>query len=431
MRKRAALVAGLILILAACAQPISSESPVATTIPSPPVSTVPATPDTPLSCNQIHVPYAPEDWYADTPIYVGDEAPWDEVRAFAQGLDGFQDMWSDREHNGWIGVGFTGADVVAHQATLETEFPGVGVVAVEMPYTEEELEEFAGQIRSRLPEEMDTAGVYEVQGYVEVWVGLLTEENVTIATEVIGDLPACITGRDPATTPAPGPQPAGGEGWTYLLEVDAIPGSESSTFVEDAASLALVLEKLGVTGEPSPVDFEQQVVLVLVHGHSGSCPDTRLDAILVEGDLVYAVIPTITDQMACTADWNPRTYLAAVDRSILPPPPFRIETTDRPEPPPPFRQASHRPYIIEPTFPWFLILDVDCGADYLGEINGVHWHRSDGGSGMPPEWEAAAVDGLVDLDLMMTEGPAPTLTASAGGVEILYLPGADLGEYCG
>ena len=70
-----------------------------------------------LSCEDIDTPYAPEDWYADTPIYVGNEMPIDEVRVFAQTLDGFRDIWIDRAHNGWIGVGFDDADVEAHQAS--------------------------------------------------------------------------------------------------------------------------------------------------------------------------------------------------------------------------------------------------------------------------------------------------------------------------
>ena len=44
---------------------------------------------------------------------------------------------------------------------------------------------------------------------------------------------------------------------------------------------------------------------------------------------------------------------------------------------------------------------------------------------MPEEWEAAIVDGLLDLELMMTPGPEPTLTASAGGVDVVYLPGPE------
>ncbi|HEY6627941.1 MAG TPA: hypothetical protein VI193_03045 [Acidimicrobiia bacterium] len=451
-----ALLGSSVLVFVACGEPASPASSLETTTASQPTgSTAPlAVSASALTCDQIDVPYAPEDWYSDTPIYVGNEQPFEEVRAFAQGLDGFQDMWFDRAHNGWIGVGFTsGTDVLAQQAALEAEFPDVGIVAVEMPHTAEELAAFAAQIGSRLPADMDTAGVYEVQGYVEVWVGLLTPERIAVATEAGGDAPICLSGQDPATTPLPGPQSAGGEGWAYLAEADTMPASDQPQVIAEPGPLSSIWEEVGITDPMPEVDFEKQIVLVLVVGHSSSCPETRLDDVVVEDDFVYAVIPTITDQMGCTSDWVPRTYLVAVDRDRLPSPPFRLSAISeygsevlvsadlrlpgsglaegeiQPTSPERLRQVTPLPFWIETGIPWTLTIDPACGANYLGEINGVHWHRSDG-SGMPEEWKAAAVDGLVDLELMMTQGPAPTLTASAGGATIRYLPGSDDGQPC-
>ncbi len=136
-----------------------------------------------VNCEDIDVPHAPEDWYAETPVYVGNEMPIDEVRAFATTLEGFRDVWIDRDHNGWIGVGFDDADVEAHQTALAAEFPGVGVVAVDMPYTAAELEELSQDLQSRLPDGMETASIYEVQGFIEIWVGRLTPENIAAVSE--------------------------------------------------------------------------------------------------------------------------------------------------------------------------------------------------------------------------------------------------------
>ena len=72
------------------------------------------------------------------------------------------------------------------------------------------------------------------------------------------------------------------------------------------------------------VDFEKHVVFSLVIGHSGSCPRTRLDDVIVDGSLVYLVVPTITDEMGCTDDWVPRTYLVGMERDLLPAPPFQL-----------------------------------------------------------------------------------------------------------
>jgi len=409
-----------------------------------------------VNCEDIEVPHAPEDWYADTPLYVGNEMPIDEVRAFAQGLEGFRDVWIDRAHNGWIGVGFDDADVEAHQVALEAKFPGVGVVAVEMPYTRVELEDIGAELVSRLPDGMEVAGVDDLRGYVEVFIGPLTPENAAAALVVIGDAPACIAGIDPAMMPAAGPQPEGGEGWSYLGEADTMLDSEYPRILADAEELATVWGQLGLEGSPPTVEFDRQVALYLVTGHSSSCPETRLDDVAVDGGLVYAVIPStteLTEEMACTADWVPRTYLVAVDRDRLPAPPFQVTaekeygarvevTTDlrvpgsapaRGEVSPaeivPVREVTPMPYWIETEFPWVLTIDPACGVDYLGPINDVHWHRAEG-SGMPEEWTTAVVDGLLDLDLLMTPGPEPTLTASAGGIEVLYLPGSEAAGGC-
>jgi hypothetical protein len=407
-----------------------------------------------MNCEDIDVPHAPEDWYADTPTYVGNEMPSDEVREFAHTLEGFQEIWIDRAHHGWIGVGFHDADVEAHQALLEAEFPDVGVVAVNMPYTANELEEHSQDLQGRLPDGMETAGIYEVQGFVEIWVGRLTPENIAVVSEVVRDAPACLSGQDPATTPAEGPQLEGGDGWAYLGEADAMPDNELHRILADPATLSSMWDQLGIQEEPPRVDFQKQVVLALVIGHSGSCPRTRLDDVVVDGRQVYAIIPTITDEMGCTDDWVPRTYLVAVERDRLPAPPFQLTTeegfgtrveiaTDLRVPGSvpargdvvraeagPVRELTPMPHFIEPELPSPpLIIDPACGVDYLGEINRVHWHRAEG-SGMPQEWDEAIVDGLLDLELTMTPGPEPTLTASAGGVEVLYLPGPSVAAVC-
>lgn len=445
-----ALVVLLLLGVVACAQPTPSGGPEPSSIPSTSAPSVEV-----VFCEDIDVPYAPEDWYADTPIYVGNEMPIDDVRAFAQTLDGFQEVWIDRAHNGWIGVGFDDADIEAQQARLEAEFPGVGVVAVEMPFTPEELDEVFQDLQGGLPVGMEPASIYEVQGYVEVWVGRLTTERVAAVSEVVGGAPVCLSGQDPATTPAEGPQPEGGDGWAYLGESDTMADTEYPRILADPAALSAMWDQLGITGEPPVVDYEKQVVFSLVIGHSSSCPDTRLDDVVVDGRLVYAVIPSLTDEIACTADWVPRTYLVAVDRDRLPAPPFQLSASPEswvtrvevatdlrvpgsvpahdevsPAEVVPVREVTPMPYMVEPDFPSPpLTIDPACGIDYLGQINHVHWHRAEG-SGMPEEWKAATIDGLLDLELMMTPGPEPTLTASGGGVEVLYLPGPETQPGC-
>src|SRR3546814_4631415 len=45
---------------------------------------------------------APEDWYRDEPVYGGNSMPVEEVRAWAVDQPGFEGIWIDRAHNGWV-----------------------------------------------------------------------------------------------------------------------------------------------------------------------------------------------------------------------------------------------------------------------------------------------------------------------------------------
>ena len=90
-------------------------------------------------CEDVPPLSAPAAAYRDTPIYVGNEMPVDDVREWAVGQPGYEDIWIDRDHNGWVAVAFS-RDAAARQADLEREFPGVGVVAVPVDWTNAELE---------------------------------------------------------------------------------------------------------------------------------------------------------------------------------------------------------------------------------------------------------------------------------------------------
>jgi hypothetical protein len=183
---------------------------------------------------------------------------------------------------------------------------------------------------------------------------------------------------------------------------------------------------------------------------------TRLDDIRVLGDLVQAVVVHLTDEIGCTADGVTRTYLVSVERDKLPSPPFQVALNEDlglqievdadlrvPGSVPdegevadisylPVRAPTATPTLVEgPGVPFFYTLDMACGIDHLGEINWVPWHRADQSTPVPAEWDQATVDGLLDLEMMMTEGPEPTLTASVNRVEVLYLPGPDAGQPCG
>ena len=106
-------------------------------------------------CDEVPLIAADPALYRDTPIYVGNEMPVEEIQAWAAGKPGFESIWIDREHLGWITVAFS-RDADARQADLAREFPGVGVVAVHVAWTRAELE--------ALQQRVITDGRPDVQG---------------------------------------------------------------------------------------------------------------------------------------------------------------------------------------------------------------------------------------------------------------------------
>ena len=54
------------------------------------------------ACDDVPELSAPPGAYRDSPVYVANEMPKDEVAAWAQRQPGYEGLWLDRERNGWI-----------------------------------------------------------------------------------------------------------------------------------------------------------------------------------------------------------------------------------------------------------------------------------------------------------------------------------------
>lgn len=73
-------------------------------------------------------------------------------------------------------------------------------------------------------------------------------------------------------------------------------------------------------GSPPPVDFDHKVVFFFAMGESGSCPLALRDVTVDAGQgLVTAHVSTdVGDDVACTEDWTPRTFVVALARDEIP-----------------------------------------------------------------------------------------------------------------
>lgn len=410
------------------------------------------------SCEDVPVITAPAEAYRDTPMYVQNEMPIEEVQSWAAAQPGYEGIWIDREHNGWLTVAFS-ENAADRQSDLESMFPGDGVVAVEVDQTAEELADLQARVSEQLSQILDSfaTGSYESKGVVGVDVGVLTPEIVEALAERFEGEPLCVDGRDPTTVPTPGPQPQEGEDWRLLA--DEAPAGEPyrTGIATDEASLQTLWERIGLQAPLPTVDFETEIVVWFGAVYGSSCPDIRLDDVVVEGALLYAVIVLPNPPVACTADANAHAYVVAIERESLPPGPFAIQL-DSNDPPPgapeertvvevdlsqpgsvagpgdigqdpslPGPQYVESGDMIETGFPQPYRFYVHCGIEWLGEFNNYSWRTEEA---MPPEWletggELYDTGETIVVNISMFEGSQPRVEAEANGAVVTYEPSVE------
>lgn len=417
-----------------------------TTEPRPDSTSTTAVVDIPR-CYEESLPSADPSYYRDNPKYVGNEMPTEAVRQWASQFPEFVDIWIDREHNGWVAAGFT-SHVAERQAEIEELFPDDGVVAVELDWTETELAEVQGRVVDELSGVVEILGssVDALRGYVNLAIPVLSEENLNAIAERFPTERICVEGLEPEDVVAPGPQPQRGDGWRLLVDEDGVGGFYTTGIAWDEQSLtALMAEIPGLESRELEVDFEDEIVISFGAVHGSSCPNLRLDDVVVAGDLVHAVIVNTDNALACTDDAIPQTYLVAVERDKLPAAPFyvsidRESVADRllvnvdlreagstagpgevgPDPNPPGWQPEGSGVIIETEFPWEYTVDLACGFEALGEINDYEWAAVEP---IPESWLTAAGDSdSVVVEVLLHEGPEPFAEVTFQGETVVYEP---------
>ncbi|MGF1616614.1 MAG: hypothetical protein ACFCU2_02230 [Acidimicrobiia bacterium] len=216
-------------------------------------------------------------------------------------------------------------------------------------------------------------------------------------------------------------------------------------------------EPIGLQSSLPHVDFETEIVVWFGAVYGSSCPDIRLDDVIVDGALVYAEIGLPNPPVACTADANPHAYVVAIDRDRLPKGPFAIQldangpppgapeertvvTVDLsrpgsvagpgdtgPDPNLPGPQYVESGAIIETGYPQPYRFNLHCGIDWLGEFNNYSWQTDDA---MPPEWleeseELFDAGETIDVNITLFEGNPPRLEAEVNGAVVTYEPSVE------
>ena len=227
--------------------------------------------------------------------------------------------------------------VEEHRAAIaELGITGVRVVAVE--HSQAELAAIQSQV-STLGEtdpNIQGAGSGNALNRVTVGLGVLDADSVGRVLEVVGpDAPVCFEGGDPADAIPPGPQPDSGDGWRLLADQPGAGNTYKTSVATTPEAFATLWSDLDLDGPVPKVDFATEIVAWFGAVYSGSCPDIRLDGVVVDttGRTVTADIVQIGgSHQICTSDANPRAYVVALQRDALPPAPFEVRL-DESEPP--------------------------------------------------------------------------------------------------
>jgi hypothetical protein len=449
--RRVVLISALVVLATAC-RPGAGASDSSLEVEA---SAAPREAGIPL-CEDVPQLSAPAESYRDSPIYAGNDQPTDVVGAWAEGKPGFETMWVDRDHLGWISLAFS-EDAEARQAELEEEFPEIGVVAIPVDWTMPQLHALQARVGEELGRMFEvSSGIYTMQGVVGIGIGVLDEERLTAVEELFAGEPICVEGADPASVPADGPQPFGGDGWRLLADEREVGVPYRTGIAADRDAYERLWSDVGLGGEPPGVDFESEVVIWFGAVYGSSCPELRLDDVVVHHDraIVHAEIVLLGGERACTLDANPHAYLVALERVSLPAGPFAIQLSadgppagapeERtlvdadlsqpgavPEPgevhgdptlPEPFFLESGA--IVEAGFEAPYRMSVHCGVEWLGELNGLGW-RTEVPPGtvdfVPPEWrDAVDPSGTLELSILLHEGPEPVIEATANGHTVTY-----------
>jgi hypothetical protein len=241
----------------------------------------------------------------------------------------------------WLDLGFNTVRIAFardwrhHRDTVaELESRGVLVSVVKAQHTLAELDEIQRQLADDDLDLIPFASFVDLQNNrVQLELGVVDQETLAALGERFPADALCVEVPAPEELVPEGPQPQSGPGWRLLADASGVGTVWDTSAALDQKGYEALWRTLGLDGEPPAVDFGREIVVHFGPAVSGSCSNIRLDGLLFEGDLVLPeIVQPGVQPPACTADANPHTYLVAVERSALPPLPFRVQLEPEPCP---------------------------------------------------------------------------------------------------
>ena len=126
-----------------------------------------------------------------------------------------------------------------------------------------------------------------------------------------------------------------GEGWRLAANGESRTDAYTVRAATDEDEFAEMWRAIGLGGERPEVDFDDEVAVSFGHGIGSSCPEVRLDAIVIGEGVVHSVASDpITDQFgsprACTADLvGAAVFVVGIRRSAVGDESFTLQLSER------------------------------------------------------------------------------------------------------
>lgn len=295
------------------------------------VEEVPKTPTTTPEAGSFAHPLTDDEVAS---LFARDElaVPGEAVQEYAARFpDTFAGTWIDNAAGGVYTVAFTG-EVDERRRELEAALPtGTAIEVVEGKRPIADLEALQQQIDASglMGEVIDGTGIFVDVQVVSVLLRVVDAASVAALEEAVGAesmAAVCVEGRAVEELDPEGPQPEGGEGWR-LLGDDTTGPVYATQVATDRAGYEALWDAAGFGQARPAVDLDDEVVILFGPAVSGSCPQIRLDDVVidVDGRIVHADFAHPGGPAACTDDANPHAYVVAVEREALPPSPFKVQ----------------------------------------------------------------------------------------------------------
>jgi len=256
------------------------------------------------------------------PVRIGPDGPEPPDTAGLQAYgaehsDQFGGMYIDPPGGSSVVMLFT-ADLERHQAAVNAILPGTRVRQV--GHTETELVALLESFDFRA---FQVEGIEMIGGSVDVIGNRVQLEVKSNDPTVELRLELAHGGMlDVTVFPVPGAwaNVSAGDGWRLLIAGET--GNQEAYTVRaapDADAWDEMWTAIGLAGAAPTVDFADEVVVSFGHGIGSSCPELRLDGVVIQDGVVFSETSDPLSPRACTADLAAAAmFVVAVERTSLP-----------------------------------------------------------------------------------------------------------------